>query len=368
MRLHILGVPHTASNKQWLACAFTQKIVKLCAMLKTRGHTVIHYGNEASEVVCTEHVTVTRESALGDPADFLKYDLGSAIYQQFTGGAIEEIASRKQPHDFLLCPFGAAHKAIADVHRDMIVVEPGIGYPGGHFARFKVFESYAMLHAYYGLKPVETAGLIDWYDVVIPNIFDPDDFKFSARKDDYFLCLGRVGSAKGTDIAIDVINAIGARLVVAGPGQLDKPHALVEHVGIVGPEDRKKLLTNAMALLAPSTFIEPFCGVAIEAMLSGTPVISSDFGALAENILHGVTGYRCRTFEHFTWAARNIDKINPLACRAFAEKNFTMERVAKMYDEYFWSLMNIFTGKGWYEQNPARRDLGWLDRYFPEGS
>ncbi len=136
-------------------------------------------------------------------------------------------------------------------------------------------------------------------------------------------------------------------------------------VGVVGPEARAKLLSRAKATICASMYLEPFCGVQIESFLSGTPVISTDWGALAEYNLHGVTGYRCRTFEQFTWAARNIDRINPKACRDWAVNNFSLDRVAKMYEEYFWAVSQIHGGEGWYQPNPGRRELDWLRQRHP---
>ncbi len=213
-----------------------------------------------------------------------------------------------------------------------------------------------------------------WYDVVIPNYFDLDDFDYSEEKDDYYLIVGRVTSAKGVHIAMQIVEFVGGRLIIAGAGDLEglstrtqRPVSeYVECVGVVDPGARRVLMSRAKAMLLPSMFVEPFCGVQKESMLSGTPVISNDWGAFAEYNIHGVTGFRCRTFEHFEWAARNIHLIKPSTCRNWAAKNFSLERIGEMYDEYFYSVKNIFGGKGWYEPNPGRTQLDWLKKVMPQ--
>ena len=376
MRFHVLGVPHTVSSKEFTACAFTQKVVKFCQMMAGRGHTIIHYGHEESDVVCDEHVTVLTsdvwKQTYGDydwRKTFFKYDLNDLAYQTFFKNAIKEIGKRKQPNDFILPFWGHGVRPVCDAHPDLITVEPGIGYPAGHWARYKIFESYAMHSAYYGLNSVLKCNE-DWYEVVIPNYFDLNDFTYSKKKDDYFLYIGRVYDGKGVHIAEQITREIGAKLIIAGQGSLlDMGYKTIpSHVTEVGHADtelRRKLMSKARATFVISMYNEPFAGVQIESMLSGTPVISSDWGALAENNIHGYTGYRGRTFEQFVWAAKNIGNIKPADCRNYAEKNYSMGRIAPMYEEYFQSVLNVHGKKGWYEPNPNRKDLDWLKKEYP---
>lgn len=377
-RFHVLGVPHTISNKEYVACAFTQKVVKFCAMMKARGHTIIHYGHDKSDVACDENVGVTNdavlEAAYGDHdwrANTFKYDLTDSAYAHFYQQAIEQVGKRKQKGDFLLCFWGWGHKAIADAHPDMLVVEPGIGYPGGVFAPYRVFESQSIMAAWFGMKAVASPGSFSWYDAVIPNYFDLNDFDYSEEKDDYFLYLGRIGEHKGTHVAIQVCQEIGAKLVIAGQGNIESmgyttTPANVEVVGYADTEKRRRLMSRARAQFVCTLYGEPFGGVQIESMLSGTPVISTDWACFGELNLHGVTGYRARTFEQLTWAAKNIDKINPKNCREWAAANFNFDKIGLMYEEFFYSISRVHDGsRGWYEPKPDRDNLDWLARTYP---
>jgi len=375
MRFHILGLPHTVTSKEYNACAYTQKVYKFGKMMTARGHEVIHYGHEESDLPCTEHVTVLTNDdlkiAYGNydwRKNFFKFDTNDHAYKTFYTNAIREVGKRKQKNDFILPFWGSGTRPVCDAHPDVICVEPGIGYAGGHWARFKIFESYAIYHAYYGLDSVGTCKQ-DWYDTVIPNYFDPDDFTFNDKKEDYFLFLGRVYEGKGVNIAIQATGAIGAKLIIAGQNSLkqmgytETPSHVTE-LGYADVETRRKLMANAKGAFVASLYTEPFGGVQVECLFSGTPTITTNWGSFTENNIHGVTGYRCTTFEQFTWAAKNIGNINPQACRDFA-MNFSLNKVAEMYEEYFQSVLNVYNGNGWYEENKNRTNLDWLNKHYP---
>lgn len=389
MRFHALGVQHTITSKDYVACAFTQKVLKFCSMMTLRGHTVIHYGHEDSRVDCTEHVTVLSRSEYNrtyGEHDFksklFKFDQGDATYLTFNANAIREINARKQPGDFLLAFWGAGHQSICQgAGQGMCVVEPGIGYPYGHFAEYKIFESYAVYHSFTNISRV--ANCVDigtWSkEAIIPNYFDVSDFVDTVvpAKDrgDYFLFVGRIGCAKGVDHAIRMTERLGIRLLIAGQNSeggltevgMYPPPAHVEIIGHVDVEKRKTLMANAKAVVCMSMFTEPFCGVHVEAMMSGTPVITADWGAFTEFNVHGVTGFRCRTLDQMVDAGRRIHEIDPMACRKWAFDNFSTPVVAKKYEDFFESIRPKHRVAVWMEANWAfGRYARAMKKYLPD--
>jgi len=341
-------------------------------MLTGRGHEVYHYGAEGSDLQCTEHITCVTDAEQaysyedkGWPEVFFDFNAQTDYaYRKFNERAIIEINKRKQPHDILLCSMGNAQKLIAD-QTGVLAVEMGIGYTGT-FAQYRVFESYSWMHYIYGMQmPNSSACDGRFYDVVIPNYFDPKDFKFSRKKDDYYLYIGRLTPRKGVVIAQQVCDEIGAKLIIAGKGSLkdlgiESPN--VEYVGIADAKMRASLMSKAKAIFVPTLYLEPFGGVNVEAAFCGTPSITTDWGGFTETVQHGVTGYRCRTFDDFVWAAKNVDKLKPEDCRNWAMKNYSLERVVLMYEEFFMKVQDLF-GKGWYEGHPERKELDWLRKY-----
>ena len=70
-QIHCLALPHTISNADYIACAFTQKVRKFLTMFKdSTKYRTIHYGHADSVTDAHEHVSVTNnevlEAAYGD--------------------------------------------------------------------------------------------------------------------------------------------------------------------------------------------------------------------------------------------------------------------------------------------------------------
>ena len=374
-RFHLLGIAYGATRKDFSACAFVQKTRKGSNMLHKLGHEVFHYGHENSEVDCTEHISVIDDFVL--QKTYCTYDYNGApdgytvddlAFTTFDINTERELRKRAEPGDFVLTSF--PHKKIYENIADLSVhvVEWGIGYTHC-YAPYRVYESNGWMHFHRGVDHASEAKPYtepDWCCAVIPNYFDPDEFEFRAQKEDYLLFLGRVDRCKGIEIALEVSKRTGIQLLISGQNFVGDDlfsmmHRDAEYVGVVGSDDRRELLSKAKAVICPSMYLEPFLGVHIEAGFCGTPIITTNWGAPVEYCLHGITGYRCHTGEHFLWSVEHLDEIDPQACLNWAIQNFTMERVALTYHEYFHTLYRNINGYFW-DRDENRGHLDWLRR------
>lgn len=353
--LHVVSLPHTQTTAEYTHCAYTQKVRKFCNMMTDLGHDVILYASEENEARVKELVTViTKEKQreiFGDN-DHTKnfFNITWGIYDpgwaEMNVNTIRAMAGRIQPRDFICLIGGWCQKVIADAFPNNLPVEYGIGYYGP-FSKFRVFESYSHLHLIHGLQQDQYAG--SFYDTVIPNYYDEEEFPFSETKDDYFLFIGRLNQDKGFGIAQEVCEKLGKRLILAGQGEFS---GYGEHVGVVGVKERGELMSKAKAVFVPSTYIEPFGGVHAEALLCGTPVITTNFGVFTETVENGVNGYRCDVFRDFIAAAKAVEKFSPSKrkkIRAAAQKRFSTKHVRGQYQKYFERVYDLW-GDGWYAE------------------
>lgn len=350
MCFHLLGLPHTQVTRSFTSCAFTNKIFYFAKMMRARGHEVFLYAGDQCGPDVTEHIQCFTEAERLVHCNGVHYTQASwnssdPGWQTFNSRCIAEITKRAQPQDFICIMGGYAQKPVADALPHLMSVEYGIGHPGS-FAKYRVFESYAWLHTTYGAETYGRPGAADgrWFDAVIPGYFDVAEFPFSAEKDDYCFFIGRLIERKGAHIAAEVCKTLGMKLIVAGQGE---PPAGTEYVGVIGPEERGKLMARARCVFVPTIYIEPFGNVAVEAQACGTPVLTTDWGAFTETVQQGVTGYRCRTLQEFCQGVTDCATLDPYAIRQRALDTYSLPVVARQYETYFQRLLTLW-GEGWY--------------------
>jgi glycosyltransferase involved in cell wall biosynthesis len=170
---------------------------------------------------------------------------------------------------------------------------------------------------------------------------DPDDRRTDAGEQ--LLYLGRLAEAKGVRLlmaAWDEIAAgggVGVPLVIAGTGPLEREVTAwaagrddVRHVGLLDPAECRKAVARSVAVVAPSTWLEAFGLVVVEAMAAGVPVVAAGHGAFVELVEDGVTGLLHRPGDPASLAAR----IRRIA--ADPDRNREMGRAARRrYEQDF---------------------------------
>jgi glycosyltransferase involved in cell wall biosynthesis len=393
IRLHMPAIPHTITTNEYSHCAFTGKVLRFAPMMISRGFEVYHYGIETSKPNATKNIDLlTKEEwsklrvdsykvlhpelseeeiqiKLNDTKSFIGDlgNIGTPLYAEFNKRfrtAIQE-NYRSNKTDIVCLPFGqSVEQALAGLN--YLAVETGIGYPNS-YKDFRIFESYCKLH----MTMVKEKKQCQHYWFVIPNYYDIVEWPLSLNPDKtqvgYF---GRIGDIKGCNIFVEIAKQF-PQITFILCGQGDPTKYLIKPNIIYKPPlhglDRGAFLGSLLALVAPSMYLEPFCGVNVEAQLCGTPVITNDCGAFVETIEPFKTGMFCHTLADFAAAIQMAldDKFDRKYINERATRLYDMYNVGKKYEYAFKTMLDVYNGKNGFYSPDTYIDL--LEPIGPTG-
>ena len=363
-RLHLVGLPHTTTTDDITVCAYTAKATKFLRMMK--GWDIVLYWGDRNDAPCSELVTLHSEEERQEWYPGLtkenvatlggQWNVGDLPWVVMNTRAIAELHMRLNPNDLILLAGGWASHPIADAFPSHTVCEYGVGYTGW-FTKYVCFESHTWRHWCYGDKKVNDGR---FYDTVIHNFFDVSEFPLVKKKDPYLAFVGRLIRRKGTALIGDIAARAGMPLYVAGPGAIEHEDGRfilcedgtriegdVHYLGVLGVEGRADLMGRATALLAPTQYIEPFGGVAVEAQMCGTPAITTQWGAFTETV---IPQFRFDTVPDALRCIQRATHANPKEIRQRAVSNWSLDNIRPHYEQWLQRLYGLKTGNDFYGQ------------------
>jgi glycosyltransferase involved in cell wall biosynthesis len=178
--------------------------------------------------------------------------------------------------------------------------------------------------------------------LLLPPTFDP--------RGGYLAFLGRISREKRVDRAIAIARAVGLPLKIAAKVDradeeyfrtdiaplLDQPG--IEFIGEIDDRRKPAFLGNAIGLLFPIDWPEPFGLVMIEAMSCGTPVLAFRNGSVPEVLEEGVTGSIVSNIDEAIRAVPKILTLDRRRIRRRFEERFSAQRMATDYTQVYRTL------------------------------
>lgn len=186
---------------------------------------------------------------------------------------------------------------------------------------------------------------------VIHHGIDLDVHQFGPGTGGYLLFVGRMSADKGVHRAVRIARRAGRRLIIAAKARAPEEIAYFEREvrPLLSPQDdlpaeqplaaRVRLMRNAIALVNPITWPEPFGLVMAEALAAGTPVLAFPNGAAPEIVDQGRTGYLCQDEDEMAAAVGRIPEIDRLQCRKAAEQRFSLGRMSADYERLYRDIL-----------------------------
>ena len=155
---------------------------------------------------------------------------------------------------------------------------------------------------------------------VVPNFLEPDPGVGSGPRSG-FLYIGRLSEDKGVPTLLRAAAAVPGMVRIAGRGPLSPQVDAAAGTGdveVLGRLEKDAVfdqLRRATAMVLPSVWYEGFPVSVLEAYATGTPVIASRIGSLAEIVEDGVTGLLAspgdarELADRLLWASNHPDQM-----------------------------------------------------------
>jgi glycosyltransferase involved in cell wall biosynthesis len=203
-----------------------------------------------------------------------------------------------------------------------------------------VYKKYNDRSFYVSISQSDRHPELKYLDTVYNGI-DHRQFLPGHGEGGYLLYFGRIHPDKGAYEAIRIAIQSNSKLILCGLIQDQNYYnekvapylndSTIIYRGNVGPSQRNQLMGNALALLHPISFEEPFGLSVVEAMMCGTPVIAFNRGSMKELIVDGTTGFLVRDTAEAVDAVGNIKSIRRADCRQHALGHFSGDSMAEHY-------------------------------------
>ncbi len=339
-RVHLLATPNVQATAAYYLDVFNGFTRRFAETLYALGIPCLLYASEDVDVPCDQLVTCISRADQdrilnGAPYHTAWYDASNPLWQHFNVRAAAGIQARKQPGDIIATIAGTASLPVWQQHQELPLLEYSIGYRG-ICAPYRVFQSHAWRHVAHGYTGQEYGRQ---QDEVIYHWFHEDEFPVRPVED-YLLYVGRLTSVKGLRMACATAERAGLPLKVIGDGD---PSLVTygEYLGHMPPSERNRWMAGAVALLAPTEYIEPSACVCTEAQLCGTPVLSTNWGGFTEYIEDRATGYRCRDLDEFVAAVGVVKQLDRDYIRARARTLYGWAAGVDAYRRYFARLATM---------------------------
>ena len=129
-------------------------------------------------------------------------------------------------------------------------------------------------------------------EVIYPPV-DVENFKVGEGHSNYFLIVSTLTPYKKIDLAVQLFNKIGRKLVVIGDGPQRKyleniASDNIDFLGFKDDETVREYMRNCRAFIFPGE--EDFGMAPVEAMACGKPVLAYGKGGCTESVISGKTG------------------------------------------------------------------------------